>query len=274
MFAASQRHGGKRLRLPGPELRRRADDRRAGAERHAVPARRAPAATCFGAGVDARVTKYVDLASPLRNTWVSFDNETASLRGGFVHGRARLTTGRIVSERLRSAANTGSGGPNLNDGARVTWFQDFGGAVCSYAPASRRPSIWSGGLIRSSSIRRSTRPAAAPTCGRALHRAEPSTRVGGEYYERIYAPSFGFGGAQRSQELRGYVHMPFSRNRFYVQASAGWRRTDPFIDRAMLRLDTFWVDSTLGYAIPRWLRVEAYHTSSRGRTTRIGRRRE
>ena len=72
------------------------------------------------------------------------------------------------------------------------------------------------------------------------------------------APSFFLGGSHLSDEARAYVDMPFSRNRFYVQESAAWRRTHPVVDLDPA-LDSIWVHSTLGYAIQRWLRVEGYH---------------
>ena len=50
-------------------------------------------------------------------------------------------------------------------------------------------------------------------------------------------PSFGFGGASNSQELRGYVNMPLRQGRFYTQGSAAWRRSLPFELNA-LQLDT------------------------------------
>jgi hypothetical protein len=48
----------------------------------------------------------------------------------------------------------------------------------------------------------------------------------------------------------------------YVQASAGWRRSDPFL-LDELELDTFRFHTTFGYAATRWLRLEAFHAYSR-----------
>ncbi len=74
-------------------------------------------------------------------------------------------------------------------------------------------------------------------------------------------PSFGFGGSNNSQELRGYVQMPL-RPGLYTQGSAAWRRMTPFETNA-LQLDTIWIRSTLGYAVARWARVELLHTFTR-----------
>ena len=84
----------------------------------------------------------------------------------------------------------------------------------------------------------------------------------GAGYERSYAPSFGFGGSSSSQELRGYVFMPFTRSRIYVNASGMWRRTNPLLLEE-LALDSFIVDTTAGYGLSRWLRFEVFHHFSR-----------
>ena len=56
--------------------------------------------------------------------------------------------------------------------------------------------------------------------------------------------------------------MPFSRNRFYVQSDALWRRSNPFFANE-IQLDTLVTSNTIGYSAVRWLRVEAYHAYSR-----------
>jgi hypothetical protein len=84
----------------------------------------------------------------------------------------------------------------------------------------------------------------------------------GVNYERSYVPSFTFGGTNQSQELRGYVQMPLSRNRLYLQEAAAWRRTNPFVE-AELPLDSVWIHTVAGYALQRWLRLEGYHSYTR-----------
>ena len=99
--------------------------------------------------------------------------------------------------------------------------------------------------------------------GRGELTQESEHLTSGVLYSRSFAPTFGFGGSSESQELRGWVHMPFSRNRFYVQSSAGWRRTSPLLALQELDLDTFVVDNTVGYGVSRWLRIEAFHLYTR-----------
>ncbi len=56
--------------------------------------------------------------------------------------------------------------------------------------------------------------------------------------------------------------MPFPRNRLYVNGSAAWRRSNPFV-ASDLRLDTIWLRSTVGYGLTRWLRLEGYYAFTR-----------
>jgi hypothetical protein len=84
----------------------------------------------------------------------------------------------------------------------------------------------------------------------------------GAAFDRSFVPSFGFGGSNRSQELTGYVVMPFQRNRLYLQASGSWRRSEPLIETS-LELDTIRLRGTLGYSATRWLRGETFYTYSR-----------
>ena len=106
---------------------------------------------------------------------------------------------------------------NLNAGSRDYLFQN-GGAVLQYRTGEQTTFDLSGGLTylvdRTFDVTRS-----GPYVKASLvHRAQRAT-VGGEY-QRNYTPSFGVVSAQRSQELLGYVEMPFRQNRFYVQESA------------------------------------------------------
>ena len=84
----------------------------------------------------------------------------------------------------------------------------------------------------------------------------------GAAFERMFVPSFGFGGSSQSQQLRGSIRMPLNRNRMYVQGSGAWRRTDPFL-AGELPLDTTAVRSTLGYSATRYLRVEGFYAFTR-----------
>jgi hypothetical protein len=89
------------------------------------------------------------------------------------------------------------------------------------------------------------------------HQARRATL--GAAYTRSYLPSLAFGGTNQSHEARGYVRMPLSQNRLYLQESAAWRRTDPFVT-TVPRLDSIFLQTVFGYAVRKWFRIEGYHT--------------
>jgi hypothetical protein len=215
----------------------------------------------LSAGIESRLSKYDDLAVRYENTWVAFDDDDASvfLRGGVLNG-VRVDYGRRLSERTVVGAEYRIRHSSMNAGTRAMWFHDVGAtAQYAFGPHVRVQGAAGYSLLRDERV--SGSQSGAYFRGELTRQGERSTA--GAYYERSYAPTFGFGGSSQSQELRGYLHMPVTRNRFYVQASAGWRRTNPLVVLDEIDLDAFVVDSTLGMAASRWLRVEVFHAYTR-----------
>lgn len=209
-------------------------------------------------GVEARLTKFTDLASRYELTWVDFNNEETVLTGGWVNGvRTDLTH--------RFNARTSAGGEysvrfaSLNAGTRSMTFHDAGG-ILNYALGPHTTLSAAAGLSHlADDLLDETRTAPYFRAG-LMHRLEAATI--GTSYERSFVPSFGFGGSNESQELRGFVDMPIPTNRAYVQASVAWRRSIPFL-ASDLELDSILTRSTVGYALARWFRVEGFHAYTR-----------
>jgi hypothetical protein len=84
----------------------------------------------------------------------------------------------------------------------------------------------------------------------------------GAAFDRTFVPSFGIGGSSRSQDVRGFVQMPITRNRTYYQGTFTWSRSEP-LELNELRLDSLWHRSTVGYSWTRWLRLEGFYTYTR-----------
>jgi hypothetical protein len=206
------------------------------------------------AGVDARLSKRVDFGLSYENTWVDFVRKDTILTGGVVNGIQTDLTYRF-NERASAGAEYGFRWADMNQGTKQTLFQDVGGVV-RYLTSERTSFALAAGLAYLLDRVRDVTRTGPYVKAELTHRAERAT-VGGEY-RRSYVPSLAFGGTNQSQEARGYVHMPLGRNRLYVQESASWRRTDPFAD-SELPLDSIVLQSTLGYAVQRWFRVEGYH---------------
>ena len=212
----------------------------------------------LAAGTAVRVTKLTDASVQYENTWVSFDNQANFFRGGVMHS-VRGDYSRRLTERTRVGAEYRVRQSKLNDDARIIWFHDMGGTVERALSPHVRVRLAAGySVVRD--------PGAAGNRGGLYLKSDLARRTEyatvGAGYERSYAPSFGFGGSSSSQELRGYVFMPFTRNRIYVNASGMWRRTNPLLLEE-LALDSFIVDTTAGYGLSRWLRFEVFHRFSR-----------
>ncbi|HVL68566.1 MAG TPA: hypothetical protein VM364_14990 [Vicinamibacterales bacterium] len=214
----------------------------------------------LGAGLEARLSKYTDLVVRYENTWSAFDGLEGFLSGGSIHGvstsvRRRVTERAAIGgeARVRRSDLTGAIDP------RVIWFQDAG-ATFDYRLTEFVTIAFAGGLshLRDSRFEE--------TRNAPYYRVELERQVerasAGIAFERSFTPSFGFSGSNNNRELRGFVRMPFSRNRFYVQGNGIWRRSNPFFADE-IRLDTFVTNVTFGYSANRWLRTEAYHAFSR-----------
>jgi hypothetical protein len=148
---------------------------------------------------------------------------------------------------------------DLNAGTHSISFQDAGGTL-HYVVSGRTNATFAAGLsYLNDHLSHETRT--GPYVRASLTHDVQRATVGASY-ERMFVPSFGFGGSNQSQQLRGFVAMPLNKNRMYVQGSAAWRRSDPFVANE-LQLDTIWLRSTLGYSASRWLRLEGFYAFTR-----------
>jgi hypothetical protein len=211
----------------------------------------------FNAGVESRLSRYNDLAVQYENTWVAFDNTTTTLRGGVMNG-VRTSYSRRLGERTKLGAQYRVRHSEIK-GGRTLWFQDVGTLLAhDFSPAL---SLQFGtGYSTMKDSKADARRGGLFVYAELLHQADRHDI--GLLYERSYAPAFGLGGSSHNQDLRAYVRMPFSRNRAYIQASGGWRRSNSLLTAA-LSFDQFDSDVTAGYGFARWLRGEVFHTYSR-----------
>ena len=211
-------------------------------------------ANSFAAGVDARLTRYTDLAVRYDNAWVDFDRKENFLTNGWVNG-VRTELSRRLSERAAIGGEYRFRRADLNEGTREMTFHDTGGTV-RYALGPHTSWSAGGGVSRLEDKLTGDIRTGPYIRSSITHRGERATI--GAAAERTFLPSFGFGGTTKSQEVRGFVQMPLTRNRLYVESWASWRRADPFIE-SELKLDTITFHATLGYAIARWLRPEFFY---------------
>jgi hypothetical protein len=93
-------------------------------------------------------------------------------------------------------------------------------------------------------------------------------------YSGSIVPSYGVGIATQNQDLSANVRVPLKGERLFLLGGAAWRRNDPLTNDPYT-LRSFWMDTTVGYAIQRRLRIEGFLSSSRqasqGPGGRVGR---
>ena len=209
-------------------------------------------------GVDARLTKYTDLSVKYENTWVKFDRADTFLTGGVMNG-VRTELAHRINDRASVGAEYGVRLADLNAGTHSISFQDAGGTLHYVVSGRTNATVAAGLSYLNDHLSHETRT--GPYVRASLTHDVQRATIGASY-ERMFVPSFGFGGSNQSQQLRGFVAMPLNKNRMYVQGSAAWRRSDPFVANE-LRLDTIWLRSTLGYSASRWLRLEGFYAFTR-----------
>ena len=207
------------------------------------------------AGSIYRVSKFITLNTRYDATRVTFDRTETLLTGGWLQGLNNDLSYQL-SQRLTVGGEYGYRRASLDQGNREIGFNN-GGGVMSFALGPRTNVRAAGGFAQLQDR----------TAGES--RMGPYVRFGldqelnrgtvGASFERLYVPSFGFGGASNSQEVRVFLLMPVARSRAYTHSSFSWRRSVPF-EEGILELDTVWLRSTIGYSAARWMRLEALYT--------------
>lgn len=217
----------------------------------------------FAGHLIARLTKFTDVSFGYDNTWIRFDRTDSLLTGGVVNAwTTRLN--HQVRERVSTGIEYAVRFADLNEGTRQLTFHDAG--VTAQVGMSQRTSATFAAGYSFLNDRSLNETRTGPYVRAELTRETEHATIGAAF-ERMFVPSFGFGGSSESQQLRGFVRMPLNSNRLYVQGTASWRRTDPLVE-IELPLDTTLLRSTLGYAATPYLRVEAFHAFTR-QDTRI-----
>jgi hypothetical protein len=91
-------------------------------------------------------------------------------------------------------------------------------------------------------------------------------------YQRMFLPSFGFGGALQMQELVASYYTPLFRSRhLYTEHNFSLRDNDPLIEApGRLRLRTLRFNSRIGWAPRPWVRVEGFYSRAQQRTFLAG----
>ena len=224
-------------------------------------------------GIEATLTKFTTITGGYNFQWAAFDDTKpagSQLRGGHSHGgsvalkhRLSDTTSLVATYNIQHALVADGGTFDVQNAdagieqmlspqTRVFGAVGFSRlGVSEFGPSRSGPS-WRAGLT---------------------HQFE-QTSVSGSY-SRSYVPAFAFGGTFQNEELIGLVHVPLAR-RVYAVSSISWRRNEP-LEREGLKLNSFWLEGTIGYALQPWVHLEGFFSGAHQEIDRpggnVGRRR-
>jgi len=209
----------------------------------------------FNTGIDVAVTKHTTLSGGYHFQWAEFDQPTTlpafALHGGHSHGAAAnlkhelsdltaLTASYnfqhayVVNGSTFDVVNADVGlDRQLLSTTRVYGAFGFSRLGVSQNFAARVGPSYRAGIIH--------------------HIRQTSITAG---YSRSYVPAFGFGGTFQNEEFLSQVHMPLAR-RVYTNSSVSWRRNEP-LEPNSLRLKSFWWETSVGYAVEQWVRIEGF----------------
>jgi hypothetical protein len=207
----------------------------------------------FAAGADGRLSKVMTLSGRYDNTWSKFDDNDLALNDGIIHAmQGRLT--RHLTPALAIGADYAFRIADMAESQRHVTFHDVGGSV-DWTPGPHTKVSAGAGFSRLEERQFDQSHSGPYFLGRIDHTTEYVAF--GANFARQFVPSFGFGGANRNQEVGAYVRAPIGR-RMYTNGSFTWRHYLPFeIDS--LEGDAFWLRSSLGYMIAPWGRVEGFY---------------
>lgn len=221
-----------------------------------------------GAGVEARLTKFLSLRGKYSLNHVTFADDSpvaTDLQGGHEHEfvvaldrllAPRLTIGAEFEARRAVIAGAIDGFDSNTASLGLQYDITPALTVSGFAGVSRLGA----GVAHDAEVGPAVRAA-------ITHRARRLALSA--VYSRSFIPSFGFGGTFQNEEWQGNVHVPFYRTRGYIDGSVALFDNDPLV-ATQPSLRSLWVSATLGYRLTRWLSAEGYYAHSQQDSQQAG----
>lgn len=224
--------------------------------------------TSAEAGTSVALSRHLDLSAAYQFQAADFDavdpEIAALLLGGSAHGvtfgvtrqtSARVKVGGSYGYQ-RASYGTAEGGFNVqNAEATVSW--------------KLRPTV---DLDAGFGISRLTLPDTGDVrtgpAGRVSLRKQTSYALWSLNASRSFVPAFGFGGSMVNKELTGSVQVPLAR-RLHLRGAVSVRGSEPVLAQE-LGLTSVWLQSSVGYALRRWARIETYYSGTFQDTSAVG----
>lgn len=212
-------------------------------------------------GVMVEATRRLRIGGAYAHQWVEFDRpeqeeRAALLDGGRMHV-ATLDSTYAVSARVRVGGLYTWRHALVGDVQEVFDIQNAEGTV--HVQLSPTLSLDAGAGFAYLALPGELGSRIGPAGHVALHK-ETARAAYALSFGHSFVPSFGFGGSHRNSELAGNVRVRLGR-RAYTHGQLAWRRSSPVLERE-LGLTAVNVQTMLGFAVQRWLRVEGFYTGA------------
>jgi len=201
-------------------------------------------------------------------TWVAFDERSpyaGLLRGGTSHSVAGG-----VQRRIGPRWSIGANGSyrrslmaRLGEGVGIV---DASGSM-SYDATRTLSVAASFGVSHVSATSRNPARTGPAWDVSAVQRFRRATLTGA--WSRSFVPAFGLGGSIQNEQVDVVLAMPVARNRLYWQGGLSWRRHDPLLAEEQ-NLHALWLQTSIGYAVHRRVRLEAFYARSQQDSLRPG----
>jgi hypothetical protein len=226
------------------------------------------------------ITRRLAVNTAYEFQWVGFDRPDAEpdfrfLQGGYAHSPLTELT-YALSRRMRIGAIYEYRHTVIDAGEEVFDTQKVLGTVEYRIGPDTRVSGRAGvdHLIVSDRFQSQTGPTYGGGINHHVGRATFDAN-----FERAIVPSFGFGGMTASRSAHVSAQVPFAQGRMLWSGGVTYRRSDPVQASGFnITLDAYYAQTTLGYSLTRWLRMEGFYSlthqvsSARGNVdrTRVG----
>jgi len=209
----------------------------------------------FHAGIDAMLTKHTTLSASYDFLWTKFDEPESvaalTLHGGHRHG-ASANLKHELSDLTSLTASYRFERAYVVDGSTFDVVNADVGLDRQLLPTTRVYGAF--GFSRLGVSQDFTARVGPSYRAGLIHHVRQASITAG--YSRSYVPAFGFGGTFQNEEFLSQLHAPLAR-RVYANSGVAWRRNEP-LEPNSLRLKSFWWESSVGYAVERWVHVEGF----------------
>jgi hypothetical protein len=220
------------------------------------------------AGATYAATKTLDISGQYNFQWIHFGKDTETqgvLAGGRAH-RVGLDARQRVSSRMRVGAHWNMQHANLGRTGDTFDIQNAEGII--EVRVGEHTTVEGGAGVSYLSLPTVIGSRIGPAAHVQLH-----TRTEHAFFNvgamQSFVPAFGFGGSVQNSELNASARVPFYRRRAYLDGAISWRNSDPVLQTGV-QLRSLLVRTTVGFAIQRWLHIQAFYAGSYQNTSARG----